>query len=90
MHKFVAELPDITHFMDAKNKRDFKKVFGWIVKYAVQCYGMKDIRQKVKSSPGTMLLDFIAASDMGYAKAAVEDHMDDGNHFIRLEDKAKE
>ena len=90
MHKFVDELPDNTHFIDDENKGDFEKVFDLIVNYAVQCYGMKDLRQKVKSRPGTMLLNLITTSDMGYAKAVVEDHMDYWDHVIRIEDKAKE
>ena len=90
MHKFVAELPNIRHFMDGKNNGDLEKVFDWIVKYVVQCYGMKDLRQKVKSRPGTMLLDLITASDMGYTEAVLEDHMDYWDHVIRLENKDKE
>ena len=89
-HEFVKNLPDPSHFMEESNEENLDRMFDWISKFPVQCYGTKYLKKKVKVNKGTTMLDWITASDMAYAESVMEDNMDYWEHLLKIGELGKE
>ena len=70
--------------MNEDNSEDLELYFVFVTKWAIQCYGPRYIKKKLRTNKGTIILDVVTASDMAYVEAVMVDQKEYWIHLLKL------